>query len=102
MGKLFNEDGSINKDELDSLLEDVVESNRLRDMELDRRNVRIEEIDEEIKEIDMKLSYLASMEYPVLFRGVGLTKVLGEENRLDKIRLKLVKEREELTNKYTL
>ena len=107
MGKIFNKDGSINQAEVDELVHELEESRRIREREIDRREARIEEIDQEIERLEVGLVKMKTLD--TLFQPSNMAEMITDiiimadiENDVKGKIKELEKEREELSNKYTI
>lgn len=107
MGKIFNKDGSINQAEVDELVHELAESRRIREHEINRREARIEEIDQEIERLEVGLVKMKTLN--TLFQPSNMVEMITDiiimadiENDVKGKIKELEKEREELSNKYTI
>lgn len=107
MGKIFNKDGSINQAEVDELVHELEESRRIREREINRREARIEEIDQEIERLEVGLVKMKTLD--TLFQPSNMAEMITDiiimadiENDVKGKIKELEKEREELSNKYTI
>lgn len=107
MGKIFNKDGSINQAEVDELVHELEESQRIREREINRREARIEEIDQEIERLEVGLVKMKTLD--TLFQPSNMAEMITDiiimadiENDVKGKIKELEKEREELSNKYTI
>lgn len=107
MGVIFNKDGSINQAEVDEFVHELEETQRLREREINKREARIEEIDQEIERLEAGLVKMKTMD--TLFQPSNMAEMITDiiimtdiENDIkDKIK-ELEKEREELSDKYSI
>ena len=107
MGKIINDDGSINQIEVDELIYELEETQRLRELEIERRQIRIDEIDQEIDSLQSGLANIKMLD--IEFPPTNIIDMMMDISIMSNIEIdvnnkidKLKKEREELSNKYTI
>lgn len=107
MGKIINDDGSINQIEVDELIYELEETQRLRELEIERRQIRIDEIDQEIDSLQSGLANIKMLD--IVFPPTSIIDMMMDISIMSNIEIdvnnkidKLKKEREELSNKYTI
>lgn len=107
MGKIINDDGSINQIEVDELIYELEETQRLRELEIERRQIRIDEIDQEIDSLQSGLANIKMLD--IEFPPTSIIDMMMDISIMSNIEIdvnnkidKLKKEREELSNKYTI
>lgn len=107
MGKIFNENGSVNQREVDELVQELEEVQRVRNLEINRRENRIEEINHEIERLESGLVKMKSLDK--IFKPSNMAEMITDiiimtdiENDVKNKIKELEKEREELGNKYTI
>ena len=107
MGKIFNENGSVNQREVDELVQELEEVQRVRNLEINRRENRIEEINHELERLELGLVKMKSLDK--IFQPSNMAEMITDiiimadiENDVKNKIKELEKEREELSNKYTI